>query len=301
MAASPQADQPSRRRGLRYRVQAPLDVTVLRSGIPDTVPGRSVNLGAGGVAAVLASELLPGEAVGIEIRLPRVEDALRARALVRHHDKLRCGMEFVGLSAKQQAALREWTEAAKPEEEKKTESKPRVDVPLPVEDPKTKTKEETKEATKVPKGGGSGGAQPPARKVRGREWIFLLLSVATLMAVLWWRWNRAWEDLESGLPKNEMTARPQAHVPAEAMEKLVRHRVDPDYPIAARPGKLRGVIVLDVVVGRNGKVVDVHALNGPEILAQAAMDAMRWWRFEPYEVNGQPVVVETTVAMEFKP
>ena len=71
MAAAAQAqwrDQPSRRRALRYRVQAPLDVSVLRSGIPDTLPGRSVNLGEGGVAAVLAGELLPGEAVGVEIR-----------------------------------------------------------------------------------------------------------------------------------------------------------------------------------------------------------------------------------------
>jgi outer membrane biosynthesis protein TonB len=36
-------------------------------------------------------------------------------------------------------------------------------------------------------------------------------------------------------------------------------------------------------------------------LAEAAMDALRWWRFEPYRVEGQPVVVETTVAVEFKP
>jgi protein TonB len=85
------------------------------------------------------------------------------------------------------------------------------------------------------------------------------------------------------------------------MEKLVIHRVDPDYPAAARPGNLQGVVVLDVVVGRDGSVADMHALNGPEVLAQAAMEAMRWWRFEPYLVEGQPVVVETTVAMEFKP
>src|SRR5580698_657840 len=101
-------DQASRRRGLRYRVQAPLDVTVLRSGIPDTLPGRSVNLGEGGVAAVLAGELLPGEAVGVEIQLPLLADPLRTRALVRHHDKLRSGLEFVGLSVEQQAAIRDW-------------------------------------------------------------------------------------------------------------------------------------------------------------------------------------------------
>jgi protein TonB len=85
------------------------------------------------------------------------------------------------------------------------------------------------------------------------------------------------------------------------MEKLVTHRVDPDYPAGARAANLQGVIVLDVVVGRDGSVVGMHALNGPEILAQAAMDALRWWRFEPYRVEGQAVVVETTVAVEFKP
>jgi len=55
------------------------------------------------------------------------------------------------------------------------------------------------------------------------------------------------------------------------------------------------------VVGRDGSVVDVRALNGPDVLARAAMNAMRWWRFEPYRVDGKPAVVDTTVAVEFKP
>jgi TonB family protein len=284
----PGRDEPSRRRGLRYRVQAPLDVTVLRSGIPDTLPGRAVNLGEGGVAAMLAGELLPGEAVGVEISLPMVADPLRTRALVRHHDKLRSGMEFVGLSVEQQAAIRDWAG------ETKAEVEPGVRAKIAIETA----------AGKGSESGGSGGARPPARKRRGRGWIFLLLSAAILLAVLWWRWNRGWDDLESSLRKNESTTeqlRPQAHVPAEAMEKLVTHRVDPEYPTAARPANLRGVIVLDVLVGRDGSVVDVHALNGPDVLAQAATNAMRWWRFEPYRVDGQPAVVETTLAMEFKP
>jgi TonB family protein len=271
---------------VRYRVQAPLDVTVLRSGIPDTLPGRSLNLGEGGVAAVLAGELLPGENVGVEIQLPLAADPLRTRALVRHHDRLRSGMEFVGLSLEQQAAIRDWAGEAKAEPELGVRTK----IPIV--------------AGKGSESGGSGGAQPPTRRGHGRGWIFLLLSVAILLAVLWWRWNRGWEDLESSLQKNEKTLRPpqpQAHVPADVMEKLVTHRVDPDYPAGARAANLQGVIVLDVVVGRDGSVVGMHALNGPEILAQAAMDALRWWRFEPYRVEGQAVVVETTVAVEFKP
>jgi TonB family protein len=247
-------------------------------------------MGVGGVAAVLAGELLPGEAVGVEIRLPMAADPLRARALVRHHDKLRAGMEFVGLSTEQQAAIRDWAGAAKAEPEAGVRAKMAVEAAAG--------------QGSESRGSGGGGAQPPVRRRRARGWIFLLLSAAIVLAVLWWRWNRGWEDLESSLRNNETTMespKPQAHVPADVMEKLVTHRVDPDYPAAARPGKLQGVIVLDVVVGRDGYVVDVHALNGPEVLARAATDAMRWWRFEPYRVEGKPVVVETTVAVEFKP
>ena len=288
MATGTQAlkwDQPSRRRGLRYNVQAQLDVTVLRSGIPDTLPGRSVNLGEGGLAAVLAGELSPGEAVGVEIRLPQRPEFLRTRALVRHHDKLRSGMEFVGLSTEQQAAIRAWAGATKAELEAP------ASATIPIETA----------AGKGSESGGSGGAPPAAPNRRGRGWIFLLVSAAILLAVLWWHWNRGWEDLEASLATKAQQPQPQAHVPAEVMEKLVTHRVDPDYPEAARPANLQGIIVLDVVVGRDGSVVDTHALNGPEVLAQSAMDALRWWRFKPYQVDGRPAVVETTVAVEFKP
>jgi TonB family protein len=283
MAGTPANSQnpSSQRRGLRYSVEAPLDVTVLRWGIPDTVPGRSLNLGAGGLAAVLAGELSPGDKVGVEIRLPELEKPLRTRALVRHHDKLRCGMEFIGLSAEQQAEIQRWAAKAKPEPVRAAVKKPA----------------EAKTAEK----GDSRKSSPPPSKLRGNGWIFLALSAAILLAVLWWRWNRGWEELESALRRDNSMPQAQVQVPAEAMEKLVRHRVDPDYPAAARPQKLQGIIVLDVVVGSDGSVAGVRALGGPPVLAQAAVDALRWWRFEPYRVDGNPVVAETTVAVEFKP
>jgi TonB family protein len=195
-------------------------------------------------------------------------------------------MEFVGLSAEQQAAIRDWAGAAKAELE-----------------PRVRAKTAIAATGKGSESGGPGGDRPSIRKRNVRGWIFLLASAAILLAVLWWRWNRGWEDLESRLPGREAasTQQPQAQVPADVMEKLVRHRVDPDYPEAARPANLQGVIVLDVVVGRDGSVADVRALNGPDVLAQAAMNALRWWRFEPYRIDGKPVVVETTVAVEFKP
>jgi len=276
----------------RFLVQAPLDVTVLRSGIPDTVPGRSVNVCERGIAAMLAGELVPGEAVGIEVYLPLVADSLRTRAMVRYQDKLRCGLEFVGLSAEQRAAIRDWAKGMKTETETSRSS-----------GPATAIAEKDADAGRA-SGETSGGAAPhkPNKKRRWAGWAILLAFAVIAAAAFWWRWNRGWEELESGLSGQEMVSaeQPQAQVPAEVMEKLLVHRVEPAYPAEARRANLQGVIALDVVVGRDGSVVGMHALNGPDVLARAAMDALRWWKFEPYRLNGEPVVVETTVAVEFK-
>ena len=98
-------------------------------------------------------------------------------------------------------------------------------------------------------------------------------------AAFWWRWNRGWEELESGLPNHAakrdapQVTSPQVQVPADEMQKLLVHKVDPEYPAAARQEKLQGVILLEVVVGRDGTVLETRALNGPDVLAQAAMEA----------------------------
>ena len=281
-------DRPSRRRLPRYRLQAPLDVTVLRSGIPDTVPGRSVNLCERGIAAMLAGELSPGEAVGVEICLSSAAAPLRTRALVRHQHKLHCGMEFVGLSGAQQMAIRQWATDTNAKIEQTTK--------------KTVRSSGVGAGSASETGAATGGPGPPTR-LWHRGWALWLLVAAALVAILWWRWNRGWEELESGLPMSEAaaTGQPRVQVPTEVMEKLLVHRVDPDYPEAARSAKLHGVIVLDIIVGRDGSVVEMRPLSGPDVLARAAMETVRWWRFEPYRVNGEPGVVETTVAVEFKP
>jgi TonB family protein len=243
---------------------------------------------------MLAGELVPGEAVGVEVRLPLAGDSLRTRATVRYQDKLRCGLEFVGLSAEQRAAIRDWAKEAKAEIEISATSALAIS---------------TKDAEVVHggvSGGGSGGGGPrkPRRKRRGigRAIFGFLGCVAIAVAVFWWRWSRGWTELESGVrnPEIESAEKPQAHVPAEVMEKLLIHKVQPTYPAEARKENLQGIIALDIVVGQDGSVVSMRPLNGPDVLARAAMDALRWWKFEPYRVNGEPAVVETTVAVEFK-
>jgi len=283
-------DKPSRRHVPRFLVRVPIDVTVLRSGIPDTLPGRSVNLCERGLAAILPGELLPGEAVGVEVRLPLSADTLRSRALVRHQDKLQCGVEFVGLSVEQQAAIRKWMEESKAEME-----------------PDAGAKNSSVSEPQNPGGGTRAASNPGApgtshRKVRGLGWTLFLVLAAILAAIFWWRWNRSWEELEAGPANHGATSgdHPRLQVAAEVMGKLVVRKVEPDYPAAARKAKLQGTVVLEIVVGRDGSVVGMRPVNGPDVLARSAMDAVRWWKFEPYRVNGEPASVETTVAIEFK-
>jgi len=293
MAAEAQArgwSGPSRRRVPRFHVRAPLDVTVLRSGIPDTVPGRSVNVCERGIAAMLAGELIPGEAVAIEVRLPLAADPLRTRATVRYQDRLRYGLEFVGLTAEQRAAIRDWAKEAKAEVEAPMAAKPTIEK-----------RAEDKRAVAA-RDGGLGGGPPESKKPRGVGWTIFLIAAVIAAMVLWWRWNRGWEELESGL-KNQETAsaeKPRVQVPAEVMEKLLIHRVEPMFPEEARRANMEGIIALDIVVGRDGSVVSMRPLNGPDVLARSAMDALRWWKFEPYRVNGEATAAETTVAVEFK-
>jgi TonB family protein len=275
-------------------VQAALDVTVLRSGIPDTVPGRSVNVCERGIAAVMAGELVPGEVVGIELHLPPAAVPLRTRAVIRYQDRLCCGLEFVGLSTEQRAAIRDWVKDSRADSKAETEAGA---IAAHTVEKKNTDHAEENEATS-----GSGPPAGPRNRRRVTGWIIFLVVAAIAAAVLWWKWNRGWEELESGLKSQEIASaeKAQAQVPAEVMEKLLVHRVEPVYPAEARRARLQGIIALDIVVGRDGSVVSMRALNGPEVLARAAMDALHWWKFEPYRVNGEPAVVETTVAVEFK-
>ena len=295
MAAGTQArgwSGPSRRRVPRFRVQAPLDVTVLRSGIPDAVPGRSVNVCERGIAAVLAGELTPGESVGVEVRLSAVGDPLRTRATVRYQDKLLYGLEFMTLSEQQRSAIRDWAKQARA-------------VTDATESPWLAAKREVHASERKIPGSSASTTGPrfsgkPRKNRRLKRWLVAVLVLVIAAAVYWWKWNRGWAELESQRSENLSVETTRVQVPADVMQKLLVHRVEPVYPADARKQNLQGIIAVDVIVGRDGSVESMRALNGPDVLAHAAMDALRWWKFEPYRVNGEAAVAETTLAVEFK-
>jgi TonB family protein len=81
---------------------------------------------------------------------------------------------------------------------------------------------------------------------------------------------------------------------------LVVQKVAPKYPDGALKAKLQGTVVLDVVVGLSGEVGQVAVVSGDATLAQAAIEAVKQWKYKPYEVNGSPVEMETEVTFNFK-
>jgi TonB family protein len=82
--------------------------------------------------------------------------------------------------------------------------------------------------------------------------------------------------------------------------RLVR-KTDPRYPKEARKSKTRGIVVLEATIEKNGSVTDLAIISGDLILADAAVDAVREWRFEPYTASEHPIQVRQQLSFNFDP
>jgi len=276
----------------RRPVHVPLDIIALRSGVPENLPGRCTDLSETGVGAVIAGELVPGQQVAVELRLPNVGVPVRARALVRFQSRLRCGLEFTGLSLEQREMIRYWIYRS-------------ASTPVDIGDFK-------KEARVVAAGMETGTevavaallpAANPKRRIRvGRRGIYALFACTLALAGLgWWQWQRSWSELEARAAAAESGLRVAPEiVSAETMTKRIVTKVEPVYPEAARKAGTEGLVVLDAMVAPDGSVKRLRPVFGPDLLVQSATEAVQYWKFEPYLSSGKAVEVETTIAVEFR-
>jgi len=104
------------------------------------------------------------------------------------------------------------------------------------------------------------------------------------------------------VPAAETTRTPSPRAvwlaPPQAERRLLT-RVEPQYPADALAAHRSGVVVLEVHVAENGTVSVVHTLSGDPILAIAAAEAVRHWRYQPYSVLGRPAEFQTDVTLKF--
>jgi len=88
-------------------------------------------------------------------------------------------------------------------------------------------------------------------------------------------------------------------VAARVAEANLIHDVAPTYPPEAGRARIEGMVVLLAVIGKDGTVQDVRVESGLPLLAQAAIDAVRQWRYRPYLLNGEPVEVDSRITINF--
>jgi len=79
---------------------------------------------------------------------------------------------------------------------------------------------------------------------------------------------------------------------------LVR-KVNPVYPPLARQARIQGQVVLQAQISKTGDIENLQLVSGHPMLAPAAIEAVKQWKYKPYLLNGEPVEVETTVQVNF--
>src|SRR6266567_3740794 len=80
---------------------------------------------------------------------------------------------------------------------------------------------------------------------------------------------------------------------------LVIHKVQPNYPQLAKTARVQGNVQLAALIGKDGTIQNLHVLSGHPLLTQAALDAVKQWRYKPYILNGEPVEVDTQITVIF--
>ncbi len=90
---------------------------------------------------------------------------------------------------------------------------------------------------------------------------------------------------------------PQGPFSVQAARLL--HKVPPDYPKKARKAHVQGVVQLHAIIAKDGTIRDLEVISGDPLLTDAAMKAVRQWRYAPTLLNGEPVEVSTTIDVIF--
>ena len=76
-------------------------------------------------------------------------------------------------------------------------------------------------------------------------------------------------------------------------------QVHPEYPTLAKQARIQGQVQIDAVLDEQGNVVEMKVISGPPLLYQAALDALKKWKYEPTYLNDQPIAVQMIVTITF--
>jgi protein TonB len=106
-------------------------------------------------------------------------------------------------------------------------------------------------------------------------------------------------------------ARPSAETHITSVKSIVKvsegvlqaqliSRIEPRYPPLAVQTRKEGTVLLHAIISIDGRITALEVVTGPPLLVQAAIDAVRQWRYRPTYLNGEPVEVETSITVIFR-
>jgi protein TonB len=91
----------------------------------------------------------------------------------------------------------------------------------------------------------------------------------------------------------------KVNISAGVSQGLLLQKTTPVYPPIAKAARVSGTVVLQATISKTGSIEGLHVISGPAMLQQAALEAVKNWRYRPYLLNNEPVEVETTVNVIF--
>ena len=103
----------------------------------------------------------------------------------------------------------------------------------------------------------------------------------------------------SAAPPPKVATPQKLRISTGVADGLKIHDVTPTYPQMARIAHIQGDVLLQATISKAGVIENLRAVQGHPILIQAAMDAVKQWKYKPYILNGEAVEVETTIKVQF--
>ncbi|SRR5881296_1688099 len=100
-------------------------------------------------------------------------------------------------------------------------------------------------------------------------------------------------------PPGDADVKPPPVIGGHIEQAVLIEQVKPEYPSLARTARVEGIVVLEGTINEQGKVVNVHVVNGHPMLVEAAMKAVEKWKYRPAKLNGQIVSCPVHVQVRF--
>jgi protein TonB len=102
-------------------------------------------------------------------------------------------------------------------------------------------------------------------------------------------------------PPKPQAAPPRApvRVSTGAQAAKLIHQIKPPYPALAKAARIQGIVRLEAIINRQGSIQDLRVVSGHPLLANAAAEAVRQWRYQPTLLNGEPADVITQIDITF--